>query len=65
MQSQFQGIGGTQLQDLSMISDFAGEDLSQSLYGGSFNSPYGNSGTNGTSSYAGGSYPSGSRCILV
>ena len=41
MQARRQGVGGNQLQDLSMNSDFAGEDFGQSLYG---NQPYGNSG---------------------
>jgi protein involved in polysaccharide export with SLBB domain len=52
MQAQRQGVGGNQLQDLSLNSDFAAEDFSQSLYG----NQYGNSGIGG--SYSGSSYPS-------
>jgi polysaccharide biosynthesis/export protein len=54
MQGQRQGTGGSQLEDLSMASDFAGEDFSQGLNGNS----YGDSGTNNPGSYTGGSYPS-------
>jgi protein involved in polysaccharide export with SLBB domain len=54
MQAQGQGVGGSQLEDLSMSSDFAGEDFSQGLNG----SRYGNSGTNSAGSYNGGSNPS-------
>jgi polysaccharide biosynthesis/export protein len=50
LQAQRQEMGGSQLEDLSMNSDFAGESLSQSLYG--------SAGTNGGGSYGGGSYSS-------
>ena len=54
MQAQRQGVGGNQLQDLSLNSDFAGEDFGQSLYG----NQYGNSGMNSMGSNSGSSYPS-------
>ena len=54
MQAQRQGVGGNQLQDLSLNSDFAGEDFGQSLYG----NQYGNSGMNNMGSNSGSSYPS-------
>ncbi len=65
MQGQLQGMGGSQLEDLSMMSDFAGEDFSQGLYGNSYGnssgSVYGNSGTNSTGYSSRSSYPSGGR----
>jgi protein involved in polysaccharide export with SLBB domain len=53
IQAQRQGGGGSQLQDLSLNSDFAGEDFGQGLYG----NQYGNSGMSNPGSYAGSSYP--------
>jgi polysaccharide export outer membrane protein len=60
MQAQRQGMGGSQAEDLSMNSDFAGEGSSQGLYGNPFGSPYANAGTYGAGSSAGGYYSSGS-----
>ncbi|MGD1081707.1 MAG: SLBB domain-containing protein [Candidatus Sulfotelmatobacter sp.] len=64
LQAQRQGMGGSQIEDLSMDSDFAGEGLNQGLYGSpygrSYGSPYANAGTNGAGSYTRGSYGSGS-----
>jgi polysaccharide export outer membrane protein len=54
------GIGGSQIEDLSLSSDFAGEGFSQSLYGGLYGNPYGNTGAYGAGSYPGPSYNSGS-----
>jgi protein involved in polysaccharide export with SLBB domain len=56
---QSQGMGGGEFLDLSMNSDFAGEGLSQGMYGNSPGSPYANSGTYGANSYNGGPYSSG------
>jgi protein involved in polysaccharide export with SLBB domain len=47
MQGQRQGTGGSQLQDLSMSSDFVGEDPSQSMNGGSPGGSNQGAGTNG------------------
>ena len=58
MQEQGQGTSGSQLEDLSMLSDFAGEDFGQGLNGISYGNAYGNSGANSAGSYAGGNYPS-------
>ncbi len=55
-QAQRQGTAGSQPEDLSMNSDFAGEASTQSLYGAS----YGNAGSNGMGNSTVGSYPSGS-----
>lgn len=52
LQAQRQAMGGSQLEDLSMNSDFAAEGLSQGLYG--------SAGANGGGSYGGGSYLSAS-----
>ncbi len=60
-QGQRPGTGGSQLEDLSMDSDFAGDDLSLNQFGGLNPSPYPNAGNNGTGSSNSGSYPSGSR----
>ncbi len=54
MQTQPQGTAGAQPDDLSMNSDFAGDDLSSDLS----SSPYGTGGANDTGSYSSGSYPS-------
>jgi protein involved in polysaccharide export with SLBB domain len=54
MQAQRQGLGGNQIEDLSMNSDFAMEDLNSGLYGNS----YGSAGNNGVGPSSGGSYPS-------
>src|ERR1035437_10194280 len=59
MQAQRQGMGGSQPEDLSMNSDFAGEGLSQGSYGNPFANPYANAGPYGAGSYTGSSYPSG------
>jgi protein involved in polysaccharide export with SLBB domain len=59
MQAQRQGMGGSQLEDLSMTSDFADEDFGQSLYGNALGSQNGNAGASGSIPYsAGGSYSS-------
>jgi protein involved in polysaccharide export with SLBB domain len=59
MQAQHQGMGGSQLEDLSMTSDFADEDFGQNLTGNMQGSQYGAGGTGGSIPYsAGGSYPS-------
>jgi protein involved in polysaccharide export with SLBB domain len=54
MQTPTQGTDGAQLDDLSMNSDFSGEDSSSGVN----NSPYGTGGTNNPGYYSSGSYPS-------
>ncbi len=61
MQAQRQGMGGSQPEDLSMNSDFAGEGLSQGSYGNPFANPYANAGPYG----AGSTYDLGNNPIAL
>jgi protein involved in polysaccharide export with SLBB domain len=58
--SQRQGISGSQVDDLSGNSDFAGEDFSQASNGNSFGNAYGNSEASNTGSNPGSTYRSAS-----